>query len=93
MHENVDHVSAVCEWSVSGMKNKNPASATVKLVRILGSHPNDSGSSPGGGILSLCVLGKHHRQLGSTLLDVIEVSAWGASVSPCLFTPGTCPRY
>ena len=27
-------------------------SATVLLVRILGSHPSDTGSSPGGGILS-----------------------------------------
>ena len=29
VRENVDHVSAVCEWSVSGMKKKNPASAIV----------------------------------------------------------------
>ena len=27
--------------------------------------------------MSLCVLGKHHRQLGSTLLDLIKVSAKG----------------
>ena len=58
-------------------EKKNSASAIVELAGILGSHPSDPGSSPGGRILSLCVLGKHHRQQGSTLLDLIKVSAKG----------------
>ena len=35
-----------------------PESAIVELVRILGSHPSNPGSSPGGGIrTNICALG------------------------------------